>query len=227
MKLDFLNIMNRKATPDEVAEQIAALEAKQQECEKARDAAKALCKEVRGKIMCGERVAPDAARNADKAYDEAVLDLEVVAETIEELKQKLAVAIETNRQDESKRLLDMRARLDNEREKAMRELAKAKGRLMGLAFGIYGHPAVTRRSLEESRSFTFTASDPFYLEFDIEYKKAVSDLKHPTFAEIDEDFQRKSNWLSSFNSDEEFARVLKRYRDKYAVEVREAQPVEA
>ncbi len=226
MKLDFLNIMNRKATPDEVAEQIAALEAKQQECEKARDTAKALCKEVRGKIMCGEKVAPDAARNADKAYDEAVLDLEVVAETIEELKQKLVTAIEANRQDESKRLFDTRARVNDEREKAMRELAKAKGRLMGLAFGIYGHPAVTRRHLEESRSFTFTATDPFYLEFDIEYKKAISDLKHPTFAEIDEDFQRKSNWLSSFNPDEEFARVLKRYRDKYAVEVRETQPVE-
>jgi len=150
-----------------------------------------------------------------------------VAETIEELKQKLAVAIEANRQDESKRLLDMRARLDNEREKAMRELAKAKGRLMGLAFGIYGHPAVTRRNLEAPRSFTFTASDPFYEEFEAEYKKAVSELRHPTFAEIDTDYDRKSNWLSSFNPDEEFARVLKRYRDKYAVEAREAQPVEA
>ena len=109
----------------------------------------------------------------------------------------------------------------------MRELAKAKGRLMGQAFGIYGHPAVTRRHLDGPGSFTFMASDPFYEEFEDEYKKAVSELKHPTFAEIDADFDRKSNWLSSFNPDEEFARVLKRYRDKYAVEVRETLPVEA
>ena len=104
MKLNFLNVLNGKAGHEEIAEQIVALELKQKECERDRDSSKVLCKEVRGKVMCGERISPDVIRNADKAYEEASLNLEIVTESIEDLKKKLIVALEEYRQNEEKQI---------------------------------------------------------------------------------------------------------------------------
>ncbi len=226
MKLNFLHVMNKKSGPDEIAEQIVALEIKKGQCEKFRDEAKQFCKEMRGKIMCGEQVDSDAVKQADRAYDEAGMDLEIVTESIEELKKKLMVALETYRQDEQKRLVDARRKLEQEREKVMREFAKAKGRLLGLACGIYGRPENAISLLEGSRSFTFTNADQFHEEFEAERVKAVAELKRPTFADVDEQCRQKDFWLGGFNSDEEYARILKKYRDQQGVEVQEAQPVE-
>ena len=223
MKLNFLNVLNGKASHEEIAEQIVALEIKQKECERDRDLSKILCKEVRGKTMCGERISPDVIRNADKGYEESLLNLEIVTDSIEELKKKLVVALEEHRQNEERRLNELRRKVEQEREKAMRELAKAKGRLLGIAFGIHGHPAVAQRSLGDSRSFVYTSSDQFHEEFDAEYKKAVAELKRPTFADIDDERQQREQWLYAFNSEEEFNQIIKKYRDQQGVAAPEAE----
>ena len=226
MKLNFLNALNGKVNHEEIAEQIIALEIKQKECENERNLSKILCKEVRGKTLCGEKISPDVIKNADKGYEEALLNLEIVTEGLEDLGKKLTVELEAYRQDEAKRISNMRSKLEQEREKVMREFAKAKGRLLGLAFGIYGHPAVARRHLEVLRSFTYTNTDQFHEEFEAEQNKIVAELKRPTFADLEEECQQKDRWLSSFNIDEEYALILKKYRDRHGVEVQEAQPVE-
>lgn len=219
MKLNFLNVMNKKASPDEIAEQIVALEIKQKECERDRDISKILCKEVRGKTLCGERISPEIIRNADKDHDEAVLNLEIVTESIEDLKSKLTQAVNVHRDEEAKRLAEMRKRIDREMEKAKLELAKAKGRLVGLAIGIYGHSAAAQRHLEDSRSFTYTRADQFYEDFDIEERKAVAELRRPSVADLLDEAQQKDRWLQLFNVDEECSRVLKKYRDIHCAEV--------
>ena len=224
MKLNFLNALNGKVNHEEIAEQIIALEIKQKECENERNLSKILCKEVRGKTLCGEKISPDVIKNADNGYEEALLNLEIVTEGLEELGKKLTVELEAYRQDEAKRIANMRSKLEQEREKVMREFAKAKGRLLGLAFSIYGHPAVARRHLEVLRSFTYTNTDQFHEEFEAEQNKTVAELKRPAFADLEEEYQQKERWLSSFNIDEEHACILKKYRDQHGVEV---HPVEA
>lgn len=223
MKLNFLNVLNGKANHEEIAEQIVALEIKQKECEKERDISKILCKEVRGKNLCGERISPDVIRNADKGYEEAVLDLEIITDCIADLKKKLVDALWEHRQVEEDLLNERRRELEKEREKTMREFAKAKGRLAGFAFGICGHPASAVRNLESERSFTFTPVDAFYEEFNAEYKKTVSELKRPLFADLDQACSQKNMWLQRFNVDEEYEQILKKYREVHGAGVPEEE----
>lgn len=91
-------------------------------------------------MMCGEKVNPEAVKQADKAYEEAILDLEIVAESIEELNKNLYVALEAHREEESRQIINDRRRWEGEREKLMREISKIKGRLVGLMTGIYHCP---------------------------------------------------------------------------------------
>lgn len=58
MKFNFLNVLKGKRTPDEIVEQIVALEQRQKSCEQEKQVAKETVKEVRSKIMCGEKVNP-------------------------------------------------------------------------------------------------------------------------------------------------------------------------
>ncbi len=139
MKLNFLNVMNKKSGPDEIAEQIIALEVKKGECERIRDDAKKACKEMRGKIMCGERV------NA-----EALLDLETVEEGLEELKKHLYVSIEARHEEESKKVTIDRQKWAAEKDKLQREIDKVKGRLVGLMMGVYRYESEVVRLLGDT-----------------------------------------------------------------------------
>jgi hypothetical protein len=214
MKLNFLNVLNGKSTHEEIAEQIVALEIKQKECEEEREIAKYLCKEVRGKVLCGEKVSQDAVKDADKAYEEASLNLEVVTESIEELKKKLYEALQTYRDDETKRLADLRKRLEAEREKAMREFAKARGRLLGVALGIYKYPDRERINLIDINSFLPSPDYIFLEEFETEKNRALSELKKPTVADLEQESERKDAWLRNFNLEDEYKDIIRKYQSK-------------
>ena len=86
MKLNFLNVLKGKSTPNEIAEQIVALEEKERQCEKEKQDAKERVKEIRSKIMCGEKVDPNVVKQADSALEECGINLDVVVETIAKLK---------------------------------------------------------------------------------------------------------------------------------------------
>ena len=215
MKLNFLNALNGKANHEEIAEQIIALEIKQKECEKERNLAKILCKEMRGKTLCGENVSLDIIKNADKGYEEASLNLEIVNEGLEELKNKLSEALQAYCDAESRNLSDARKKLEAERDKVMREFAKAKGRLLGLALTIYGDGERARINLERTGCFSDN-SNPFLPELEFEKKRVLSEAKKPTFANLEEDFDRKTNWIRSFNLEQEYNQILAKYRKQYA-----------
>jgi hypothetical protein len=214
MKLNFLNVLNKKSAPDEIAEQIVALEVKKAQCEKARDEAKNSCKEMRGKTMCGERVDSDAIKRADKAYEEAVLDLEIVDDSLEELNKRLYVALETHREDESKQVIEDGHKWAAEKEKLMREVSKLKGRLVGMMIGIFHYESEAIVQLHSPPSFNFSNTDTHYAEFTAEKNRALAELKKPTPGDLDNAIQRKNGWLLHFNIEDEYRDILGKYRAK-------------
>jgi len=214
MKLNFLNVLNKKSAPDEIAEQIVALEVKKVQCEKIRDEAKNSCKEMRGKTMCGERVDSDAIKRADKAYEEAVLDLEIVDDSLEELNKRLYAALETHREEESRQINEDHHKWADEKEKLMREVSKLKGRLVGIMIGIYRYECEAVLQLQTSPSFIFSSDRPHFAEYTAGKDQALAELRKPTPADLDDAFQRKSNWLLRFNIEDEYRDILSKYRAK-------------
>ena len=214
MKLNFLNILSKKSAPDEIAEQIVALEVKKVQCEKTRDEAKNSCKEMRGKTMCGERVDSDAIRRADKAYEEAVLDLEIVDDSLEELNKQLYIALEVHREEESKQITEDHHKWAAEKDKLMREVIRIKGRLLGLMIGIYHYESEAIVQLQNPPSFNISNSDPYFAEFTVEKNRALAELKKPTPADLEDAIQHKDHWLLRFSIEDEYRDILSKYRAK-------------
>ena len=214
MKLNFLNVLNKKSAPDEIAEQRVALEVKKAQCEKARDKAKGACKELRGKTMCGEMVDSDAIKRADKAYEEAVLDLEIVDDSLEELNKRLYVALEAHREEESKQIIEDGHKWAAEKDKLMREVIRLKGRLVGMMIGIYHYESEAIVQLQNSPSFNFSNTDPHFAEFTAEKDRALAELKKPTPADLQDAIHHKDHWLLRFNIEDEYRDILSKYRAK-------------
>jgi len=223
MKLNFLNVMNKKSTPDEVAEQIVALEIKRPQYEKIRDEAKKTCKELRGKTMCGEYVDAESIKQADKAYEEAVLDLEIVDDSIKELEKNLHVSLEVNFDEESKKVVIDRKKLSEETEKFRREVYKLKGRLVGLMTGIYHYESEAMVQLGHLSAFSIQGDDRYFAEFTAEKNRALSELKRPTPADLENAVQAKELWLRQFRLDDEYEKILKKYRDQHGVTAPEVE----
>ena len=218
MKLNFLNVLNKKSAPDEIAEQIVALEVKKAQCEKFRDEAKSACKELRGKTMCGEKVDSDAIKRADKAYEEAVLDLEIVADSLEELNKQLYIALEAQREEESKQIIEDHHKWAAEKDKLMREVIRLKGRLLGLMIGIYHYESEAIVQLQNPPSFNISNSDPYFAEFTVEKNRSLAELKKPTPADLEDVIHHKDHWLLRFNIEDEYRDILSKYRAKVSTE---------
>ena len=213
MKLDYFNVLRKKSTPDEIAEQIVALEIKQKQCEAQRERAKKDCKDIRSRIMCGEKIPPDVQRNTDKAYEDARLDLEAVADSIEDLKKLLHSALESNCTEEKDRVAKLQRQKDASYEGVLRAVLKAKGRFIGLATAIYRHPEEAEvQSLNIGSRFHVTAQDPYYADYQAGVAEGIAELKHPTVAEIEEQCSVVTNQFMWFKADEESERLLEKYR---------------
>jgi hypothetical protein len=217
MKLNFLNVLKKKSTPDEIAEQIVALEIKKTQCEKARDEAKNACKELRGKAMCDEKINPDDIRAADKAYDEAVLNLEIVTESIEEMHKALDTALLAHRDDESIRLSEKRKKLNDETVNSMKDLARAKGRIVGVAMALFGQDYYAIEHLGQSSNYRYDPDHVDYAEFKDGQDRALAELRHPTLFDVKEECSTIERQLAMFNLDDERKRILKKFQDKFGV----------
>ena len=164
--------------------------------------------------MCGEKVDPEAIKRADKIYEETVLDLEIVTESIEELNKNLYIELEAHRDEESKRINDDRHRWSAEKEKVLREISKLKGRLVGLMIGIYHYEGDAIVQLQTSPSFIFSNIHPHFAEFTTEKDRALAELKKPTPADLDNAIQQKDRWLLTFNVEDEYRDIINKYRAK-------------
>jgi len=220
MKLNFLNVLKGKSTPDEIAEQIVALEEKQKICEKEKQDAKERSKEIRSRIMCGEKINPNAVKEADSALEECNINLDVVSESLEKLKEKLEEAFITLKDEASQKVIEIRRRLNRERDKAKLDLWKAKGKLFGLAFALHGHPETTRRDLESFPAFSPSVGTEEYDVFHAEKDRVIDGLNRPTVADVEEEIRGKSNWVSTFDLEKEIRRIMRKQRPQ-AVEEKE------
>ena len=212
MKLNFLNVLKSKSTPNEIAEQIVALEEKERQCEKEKQDAKERVKEIRSKIMCGEKVDPNVVKQADSALEECGINFDVVVETIAKLKEKLEETFIAIKDEETQKLVETSKRLNRERDKARLELWKAKGKLFGLAYALHGHPEVTRRALESFPAFSPSLGTEEYEIFHAEKDKAIARLDRPTVADIEDEIRNTSHWITHFNVDEEVKEIMKKHR---------------
>ena len=220
MKLNFLNVLKGKSTPDEIAEQIVALEEKQKICEKEKQDAKERSKEIRSRIMCGEKINPNAVKEADSALEECNINLDVVSESLEKLKEKLEGSFIALKEEASQKVIEIRRRLNRERDKVKLDLWKAKGKLFGLAFALHGHPETTRRDLESFPAFSPSVGTEEYDVFHAEKDRVIDGLNRPTVADVEEEIRGKSNWVSTFDLEKEIRRIMRKQRPQ-AVEEKE------
>ena len=63
-------------------------------------------------------------------------------------------------------------------------------------------------------AFNVSNSDPLYDEFTAEKNRALSELKRPTPADLEDAVQRKEHLVATFKIDEEYEAILKTYREK-------------
>ena len=211
MKLNFLNILNKKSTPDEIVEQIVALEKKQRQYQKEHDEAKEKVKEIRSRAICDEKINPDAVKQADKRFDEAKINLEIVTESMEKLKTKLNEALSDLREDESRNVIAERKILNAKRSKAELELWREKGKLYGMVIAIYGHPAIAKRRLEDYPAFSPGLGSEEYEIYQKAKDEVLSGMSKPTIADIQRDIDRKEGWVKNFDIEEEIKKLTERY----------------
>ena len=214
MKLNFLNVLKGKSTPDEIAEQIVALEEKQKICEKEKQEAKERAKEIRSRIMCGEKVNPNAVKEADSALEECNINLDVVSESLEKLKEKLEEAFIALKDETAQKVIEIRKRLNRDRDKVKLDLWKAKGKLFGLAFALHGHPAVTKRDLESYPAFSPSVGTEEYDIFHAEKDRVIAGLTRPTVADVEQDISDRSHWIKDFDVDDEVKDIMRKYRSQ-------------
>ena len=212
MKLNFLNVLKGQSNPDEMAEQIVALEEKQKFCEKEKNDAKEKAKEIRSRVMCGEKIDSGAIKQADAGLEECNINLDVITESLAKLKAKLEETLTAKRDEETKRIAEDRNAMNRKKDEAVLDLWRAKGRLFGLAYAVYGHPEVTRRKLQEPPSFSPSLGTVEYDAFNAEKEKVIAELKHPTIADVEESVHSRDHWASHFDLEQEIAGLMKKYR---------------
>ena len=225
MKLNFLNVLKGKSTPEEITEQIVALEEKQKLCEQEKVEAKEKAKEIRSRVMCGERVNPEAVKLADLALEECNINLDVVAESLSKLKTKLEESLIAKRDEELKRIIEDRNAMNRKKDEAILDLWRAKGKLFGLAYAIYGHPETTRRHLQEPPSFSPSLGTNEYNAFHPEKEKVIAELRRPTVADVEEDIRGRDHWVSHFDLEQEINTLMKKYRPEPVKPSEQVEPV--
>ena len=170
--------------------------------------------------MCGEKINPNAVKEADSALEECNINLDVVSESLEKLKEKLEGSFIALKDEASQKVIEIRRRLNRERDKAKLDLWKAKGKLFGLAFALHGHPETTRRDLESFPAFSPSVGTEEYDVFHAEKDRVIDGLNRPTVADVEEEIRGKSNWVSTFDLEKEIRRIMRKQRPQ-AVEEKE------
>ena len=105
-------------------------------------------------------------------------------------------------------------------------MAKLKGRLVGLAVAIYEYPGVAQGMLGNLQQFSFNQDNPNYDVFITECDRAISELKHPTAAELKNECDAKRMGLISFKVEDERAQIIEKYRLKQKADQPQAREVE-
>jgi len=220
MKLNFMKVLSAKVGPDEIAEQIALLEQKQKEIQAERDSLRGKAKELRQRRICQEPVSDTQIREADNKVESAGLDLEAIAETIARLTEKLLISLEEHKEIAEKERLKENGVLSEEYKIAQEELARAKARLLVFAETVIG--PVAHQYLKSGSLYNFD-SDTNHI-FEAEVEKVRSQVRRPTYYERRQAYETKGDALLRFSLDDEYEKIIDKYRAKYQAGKLEKDP---
>ncbi len=219
MKLNFLKTLNSQTNdPEEIAEQIVAMEQKQSEYEKQLGLLRIEAEDLRQRKLCDEPISDDQVREADRMVENARLDSEAVAKVIVKLGEKLRETYEAIAQNANDVAGKKQNALLPERTKLIGELAKAKAKLLVVAEQLLGRAKAEERLRRGTIFESDPDTDPLMKE---EEEKLRASLKHPTYYEKIMEIQSEATWASALRVDEEVSRVLDKYRRKTAAPLKE------
>ena len=218
MKLNFLKVLNNQNnTPEEIAEQMVALELKQVEYEKQLDLLRQQAKELRQKKLCGEAITEGQINEADRKVENTNLDLEAVSESITKLEEKLFKTYEAIIENGNAVFGQKINAIMPEFDRLTEELALAKAKVLVIAQQLWGLGGEVKL-----RRGQFFDDDP---QVDRIMKEEVEKLKvsvkEPTYYTKYNEAQNYSSWVSGLNINEESERLLNRQRAKMGAPVKE------
>ncbi len=218
MKLNFLKVLsNQNNTPEEIAEQIVALEQKQIEYEKQLDALRNQAKELRQKKLCGEVVSESQINEADRKVENTNLDLEAVTESITKLEEKLHKTYDAIVENGNNVYIEKIKAIEPEYDRLTGELARAKAKVFVIAQQLLGYNAEVKL-----RRGSFFDDDPLLDHImKEEAEKLRASVKEPTYFTKYTEAQHYSNWISGMNVQQESERVINKQRAKMGVAVKE------
>ncbi len=208
MKLNFLNVLNKQSSPDEIAQEIIALEVKELEATKEHDSLKDAAKELRKRRLCGESVSDDQIRVADRKFESASLDVEAIKEMIDNLTNKLYAAFEEIKVKGLPGSQEKRDALMSEHRKVTEEIVKAQVRLITLAETYHGSAA--EALARDGRLFWINPdTERFYYA---ELERCRTQIKHPTYYDRKIEADSYATWISEMCVDDEVEKLLNKYR---------------
>ena len=219
MKFNFLKILNNQSNnPEEIAEQIVALEQKQIEYEKQRDLLRTQAKELRQRKLCGETITDDQVKEADRKAENTNLDLEAVTESVVKLAERLHSAYESIR-DNGNTVCGQRLNaLLPEYNRLSDELALAKARVLVIAEQLWGNAEAKHKLRTGSIFENDDKTDHIMNE---ESEKLRTSIKQPTYYTKYSEAQSYSSWTMRMNIDYEIENVLNKYRVNMGVPLKE------
>ena len=218
MKLNFLKILsNQNNTPEEIADQIVALEQKQIEYEKQLDILRQQAKELRQRKLCGEALLEAQINEADRKVENANLDLEAVTESIAKLTDKLHKTYQAII-DNAYIVTEERAKaLEPEKDRLFDELVRAKAKVFVISQQLWGYMADVRL-----RRGQFFDDGPVYEQrMKEEVEKLNVNVKEPTYFSKCQSIDHYSTWTSNLKINDESERLLNNQRAKMNVPVKE------
>lgn len=218
MKLNFLKVLNNQNnTPEEIAEQIVALEQKQIEYQKQRDVLRQQTKELRQKKLCGEIVSEPQIADADRRVENANLDLEAVAESIAKLNDKLRKTYEAIIENGQAVAGQKIKAIELEHDRLTEELARAKAKVLVIAEQLWGVGIISR--LKDSSVFDDDPKTDQIMKDEAD--KLRSSVKEPTYYSKFRQAESYSSWTSGININDEMNSILEKHRAKMDVPVKE------
>ena len=218
MKFNFLKILNNQSNnPEEIAEQIVALEQKQIEYEKQRDLLRTQAKELRQRKLCGEAITDDQVKEADRKAENACLDLEAVAESILKLEEKLQKTYEAIVENGSAVFAQKINAITPEFDRLTEELSRAKAKVLIIAQQLWGYNAEVK--LRRGQFFDDDPQADRIMKEEAE-KLRVS-VKEPTYFTKYTEAQNYSSWISALNISQESERLINKQRAKMGVAINE------
>lgn len=219
MKLNFLKVLsNQSNNPEEIAEQVVALEQKQMEYENQYEMLRTQAKELRQRKLCGEAITDEQVKESDRKAENASLDLEAVTESITKLEERLRSAYESIR-DNGNTVCGQRLNVIlPEYNRLNEELALAKAKLLVIAEQLWGN-AEAQHKLRTGGVFINDDKTDHIIREGAE--KLRASVKQPTYYTKYSEAQSYSSWTMRMNIDYEIENVLNKYRRNMGVPLKE------